>query len=98
MTEQAKDQTVSNPVEAVVMWRSMNEAPKDGTKIIAWFEPNEINAPEKAKPWVTWWELKQFKDGTGKHIGDPFGQWEVKGWSEPLSYAPVRWITKPTDT
>ncbi len=78
-----------------LLWHDISSAPKDGTKIVAWFVPNEVNAPHKAKPWITWWEMKQWKDATGKKIGEPFGIWVVEEWNDPMSYAPTHWINKP---
>ena len=69
------------------LWRDISTAPKDGTKIIAWLLPNEIDAPEKAKPRIVSWQMKQWKDATGKKVGEPFGMWESEESCGPMSYA-----------
>lgn len=76
-------------------WMGIESAPKDGTKVVAWFVPNEVNAPDKAKPRVASWQMKQFKDGNGKKIGKPFGMWEGEEGCGPMSYAPTHWMPKP---
>lgn len=73
-------------------WRDISTAPKDGTEIVGWFEPNEVYSPKDAKPYITRWGMKQWKDGTGAKIGEPFGLWITDGWREPMSYAPTKWI------
>ena len=78
-----------------LLWRDISTAPKDGTKIIGWFVPNEVDAPSKAKPWITWWEMRQWRDGNGKKVGEPFGMWVTKGWKNPMSFAPTRWAPAP---
>ena len=81
--------------EYIPHWLDISTAPKDGTEIVGWFEPNEVHAPDKAKPWLTRWEVKQFKDGTGKKVGEPFGMWVVDGWRDPMSYETIKWMPKP---
>ena len=83
-------------VERLVMWGDICTAPKDGTNIVAWFVPNEVAAPQQAKPRVARWEIKQWKDGTGKKIGEPFGMWVTEEGCGPMSYAPTHWMPEPT--
>jgi len=76
-------------------WLGIESAPMDGTKIVGWFVPNEVHAPDKAKPRVTWYEMKQLKDGTGKKLGKPFGLWCCEEGCGPMSYAPTHWVPIP---
>ena len=76
-------------------WQDIGTAPKDGKDIVGWFEPNEVHAPHKSRPWVTRWEIKQFKDGLGKEVGQPFGMWVTDGWRDKMSYAPTKWHPTP---
>ena len=79
-----------------LLWMDISTAPKDGTKIVGWLVPNEIDAPKKAMPWIIWWEEKQWVDGTGKKVRKPFGMWVTEeGWRNPMSYAPSHWVPKP---
>ncbi len=78
-----------------LLWRDISTAPTDGTKIVVWFVPSEIHAPEKSKARVAWYEMKQFKDGTGKKVGEPFGIWVAENWREPISYEATFWVPAP---
>ena len=78
-----------------LLWHDISTAPTDGTKIFVWFAPNEIHAPEKSKACVAWYEMQQFKDGTGKKVGEPFGMWVAENWREPLSYKATFWMPAP---
>lgn len=78
-----------------LLWHDISTAPTDGTKIVVWFVPNEIHAPEKAKACIAWYEIKQWKDGTGKKLGEPFGMWVAENWREPLSYKATFWLPAP---
>lgn len=78
-----------------LLWHDISTAPTDGTKIVIWFVPNEIHAPEKSKACIAWHEIKQWKDGTGKKVGEPFGMWVAENWREPLSYKATYWVPAP---
>ncbi len=80
---------------SALVWLDISTAPKDGTEIVGWFEPNEVHSPHKGKPWITGWQMHQWKDGTGKKLGTTFGFWMTNGWRDPMSYAPTKWIPKP---
>jgi hypothetical protein len=77
------------------LWLDISTAPMDGTEIVGWFETNEVHAPHKSKPWITKFEMQQFKDGTGAKVGKPFGLWIAQGWSDKMSFAPTKWMPKP---
>jgi hypothetical protein len=76
-------------------WNLIENAPKDGTRIVGWFVTNEVVSPSKSKPAICMWKINQFKDATEKKVGKPFGLWESENWNEPMSYAPTHWMPLP---
>lgn len=73
-------------------WMNIDSAPKDGTKIIAWLEPNEFHAPHKGVERVISWETRQFKTAAGESVGEPFGLWISHGGTSSMSLAPTKWL------
>jgi len=77
-------------------WQPIETAPKDGTRVLLYFVPNEIVAPKKAKIAVGYNKKCQWQDGTGKKIGEPFNLWHSDEDLGGLSYAPTHWKPLPT--
>lgn len=74
-------------------WRPIEEAPKDGTKVLAICEPRHIGPPSDGKSMgftymaVVWWRKAK----------DP--QWDQTRWKHALndSYAePTHWMPLPS--
>ncbi|MFI3138265.1 MAG: hypothetical protein QX197_15935 [Methylococcaceae bacterium] len=96
-TEQNKNESHGgrSGLTELLGWQPIQTAPMDGTKIVVWFAPNEVYAPEKAKPRVASWQLKQWMDGAGNATSEPFGMWSSDEGCGPMSYAPSHWIALP---
>lgn len=91
----ARESLAADPSGQVSPWLPIETAPRDGTRIILWFVPNEVNMPHLAVPAVGWWKKFQFIDGIGKLQGEPFFMWQSDGNLGPMSFAPTHWMPLP---
>lgn len=74
-------------------WISVEDRlPAEGLRVIGWCVPNEINDKSMSKINIVAYKTRQWKDGNGKSVGEPFGMFFFdEGVSEGLSFEVTHW-------